>query len=258
MCSIPVLSLISATEHVPPRSEGVATMVSPEAECERLPSGFPAERESVRPSRGGRNGWDPEAWKKLLESGDTWDASATAILSAGLIEWAWQQLPRWLRGRPAQDWEEIRSEFVARVVGDQFVHLARARPGCREGYLRRWLANEVVEFYGKETRRRDREPFLDELPGLRDGEDPSLNLDMVACAGDDPVESLIRRERLRAIQRIVARMHELDRQLFHLHWVVGLTEAEAARSVNRPLGTVSTHLLRIKARVRNALGDDWR
>ncbi len=56
----------------------------------------------------------------------------------------------------------------------------------------------------------------------------------------------------------VAELSSTERETLALRYLLGLTEAEVAETVDRPAGTVSASLARVRRRLRIRLGEDAR
>lgn len=78
-----------------------------------------------------------------------------------------------------------------------------------------------------------------------------------APAGEDTARTASSPERI-DLERALARLSDGERAAIAACYYADLTHEEAARAIGIPLGTVKTHILRAKSKLRTLLGEDFR
>lgn len=133
------------------------------------------------------------------------------------------------------------------VVQEAFVKGYRSLSSFREGadfrpWLLRIVVNETRNLHRGRTRRADRElrVALRDLPGT---------------AQPDPAEVAVLHERREALSAALRSLPDELREVVSCRYLLELSEAETAQSLDIPLGTAKSRLHRGLARLREALGD---
>lgn len=134
--------------------------------------------------------------------------------------------------RDGDDAEEAVQEAMARAWRGR---RACANPDAPMGWLLQITRNEALRMLEGRVRRRDRE--------VATAVDPD-------AGGDDPFEALHARLDTR---RALAGLRPEERTLLHLRYRHDLTQAEVARRLGLPEGTVKVRLHRIRKKLR----DGW-
>jgi RNA polymerase sigma-70 factor (ECF subfamily) len=134
---------------------------------------------------------------------------------------------------------------VEEVVCDAYLHAWRtaAQYRCHRGSVVAWLM--II------CRNRAIDRFRNNAVGLR-GRDGARS-DELADAQPSPLERLLMLEREHAVQRAVAELPPLRRELLALAFFRGLTHPEIAADTRLALGTVKSHLRRAMHVLRKRL-----
>jgi RNA polymerase sigma-70 factor (ECF subfamily) len=157
---------------------------------------------------------------------------------------------------PAWDWRFVRSRCLRearRVLRDR----EDAEEAVQEAMARAWrrrracttpeaplpwmlqiTRNEAFRLVERRARRADREVVTPVEPERR---------------GEDPFDALLSRL---ATRQALARLRPDERALLHLRYRDDLTQAEVARTLDLPEGTVKVRLHRIRTRLRNGWPED--
>lgn len=147
------------------------------------------------------------------------------------------------------------------VAQDAFVRAYRAMAGyepgrIRELRLRPWLASIVVNLARNRRRRLDdRTPPLQLEPIVAAGREAAAPGGGHGRAGT-PHERAARRETLVALAGALAELPAGPRAAVVLRHVDGLSIAEVSAALDRPEGTVKSHVSRGLAQLRARLADD--
>lgn len=128
------------------------------------------------------------------------------------------------------------------AVQEAFVKAYRALPGFRKGWpFRPWLLRIVTN----EARNRRRAGGRRTALALRVLEDrPSDD------AAPSPEVAVLVRERRQALAAAIGRLREEDRLVVTCRYLLELSEAETARTLGLPAGTVKSRLARSLARLK--------
>lgn len=127
-----------------------------------------------------------------------------------------------------------------------------------EGPFGAWLTRIAVRIAIRQAARRKTVTWLDVGDGPSashdDGVSASLTAASIAASGrTDPYALTVRAERASAVRAAVAGLPEPYREVVMLRFFGELSLDEIAREVDRPLGTVKTHLHRGLLRLRDAV-----
>jgi RNA polymerase sigma-70 factor (ECF subfamily) len=144
---------------------------------------------------------------------------------------------------------------------EAFVTAYRALGTWRgEGPFGAWLARIATRIAVRRAGRRRPVTWIDPSPVRGDdagtgGRDTIGEAALAASLGSsaDPANLAVRAERAAAIRTAVARLDEPYREVVILRFFAELSLAEIAVQVDRPLGTVKTHLHRGLERLRRVL-----
>lgn len=157
---------------------------------------------------------------------------------------------------PAWDWRLVRARCLRearRVLRDRddaeeavqeaMARAWRSRRGCVNpdaplGWLLQITRHEALRLLDRRARRAEREVVT--------GNDPDGR-------ADDPFDALLSRL---ATRQTLAGLRPDERELVHLRYRHDLTQAEVARRLGLPEGTVKVRLHRIRKRLRNAWPED--
>jgi RNA polymerase sigma-70 factor (ECF subfamily) len=134
------------------------------------------------------------------------------------------------------------------VVQEVFVQVFRSLKDFRgQSKFSTWLHRVTVNVVLMHRRSARSRPVLaEELPG-----------ELVADAGQTlPDEEVDRRERMRAFQRLLARLAEKKRIVFVLHELEGMSPTEIAEVVGAPVLTVRTRLFYARRELEAMLGEE--
>ena len=159
-----------------------------------------------------------------------------------------------------------------RVLGDlhdaedaaqeAFVIAYRSLAGWRgDGPFGAWLTRIAVRIAIRQASRRQQVTWLD-LGGMADGlkdDAVSISVDaasMAAASRSDPSVLTLRAERAADLRTAVAELPEPYREVVMLRFFGELSLEEIARQVDRPLGTVKTHLHRGLLRLRGTVSSE--
>jgi RNA polymerase sigma-70 factor (ECF subfamily) len=139
-----------------------------------------------------------------------------------------------------------RADTAEEVAADTYFQVWRdaARYQAERGRVLAWLLTICRSRAIDALRRRDEAQSSPDPEQLR-GED--------AAAADDPGDLLLLAERDGALQRALAELSALQRQLLALAFFRGLTHEEIAAHAGLPLGSVKTHIRKALARLRELL-----
>ncbi|MDX6697562.1 MAG: hypothetical protein QOE65_959 [Solirubrobacteraceae bacterium] len=137
--------------------------------------------------------------------------------------------------RDRDDAEEAVQEAMARAWGRR---RTCATPEAPLGWLLQITHREALRILERRTRRAAREVVTAVEPEYR---------------GEDPFDSLLARLDTR---RALAGLRPDERALLHLRYRHDLTQAEVARRLDLPEGTVKVRLHRIRKRLRNGWPED--
>lgn len=134
------------------------------------------------------------------------------------------------------------------VVQEVFVQVFRSLKDFRgQAKFSTWLHRVTVNVVLMHRRSARSRPVLTE-------EAPS---DLVADAGQTlPDEDAERRERMRAFQRLLARLADKKRVVFVLHELEGMSPAEIAEIVGAPVLTVRTRLFYARREIEEMLHEE--
>ena len=134
------------------------------------------------------------------------------------------------------------------VVQEVFVQVFRSLKDFRgQAKFSTWLHRVTVNVVLMHRRSARSRPVLtEEIPGELIGDD-SQTL---------PDEDVERRERMRAFQRLLARLADKKRVVFVLHELEGLSPAEIAEVVGAPVLTVRTRLFYARRELEGMLGEE--
>jgi RNA polymerase sigma factor (sigma-70 family) len=136
---------------------------------------------------------------------------------------------------------------------EAFISAYRKLHTYRGGSFKGWLYRIVTNACYDELRRRKRRPVTPLEPILADGEEIESPHWMGADPGDSPEKSLQRVEMARAIQACLDQLSADFRMVVVLVDIQGLDYAEAAQSIEKPLGTVKSRLARARLRMQTCL-----
>lgn len=134
------------------------------------------------------------------------------------------------------------------VVQEVFVQVFRSLKDFRgQSKFSTWLHRVTVNVVLMHRRSARSRPVLaEELPG-----------ELVADAGQTlPDEEVDRRERMRAFQRLLARLADKKRIVFVLHELEGMSPAEIADVVGAPVLTVRTRLFYARRELEAMFGEE--
>jgi RNA polymerase sigma-70 factor, ECF subfamily len=134
------------------------------------------------------------------------------------------------------------------VVQEVFVQVFRSLKDFRgQAKFSTWLHRVTVNVVLMHRRSARSRPVLtEELPGELVGDD-------LQTLPDEDVE---RRERMRAFQRLLAKLADKKRVVFVLHELEGLSPAEIAEVVGAPVLTVRTRLFYARRELEAMLGEE--
>ena len=141
---------------------------------------------------------------------------------------------------------------------EAFVTAYRSLASWRaDGPFGAWLTRIAVRIAVRQAGRRKSVTWLnvgdDTASGQDDGVSTSLAAASMAAAGrTDPYALTVRAERASAVRAAVAGLPEPYREVVMLRFFGELSLDEIAREVDRPLGTVKTHLHRGLLRLRDS------
>lgn len=141
------------------------------------------------------------------------------------------------------------------VTQEAFVIAYRSLAGWRgDGPFGAWLTRIAVRLALRRVSRRRRVVWLDQVvpshSTLGETATPAGAMDLAAGPASDPAATAIRAEGARALRSAVAGLPEPYREVVTLRFFGGLSLDEIARQMERPLGTVKTHLRRGLLRLR--------
>lgn len=126
-----------------------------------------------------------------------------------------------------------------------------------DGPFGAWLTRIAVRIAIRQASRRKTVTWLnvgDDAAGHDDGASGSLSAASIAATGrTDPVALAVRAERASEIRAAVVTLPEPYREVVTLRFFGELSLEEIAREVDRPLGTVKTHLHRGLLRLRDLI-----
>jgi RNA polymerase sigma-70 factor (ECF subfamily) len=134
------------------------------------------------------------------------------------------------------------------VVQEVFFQVYRSLKDFRgQSKFTTWLHRVTVNVVLMHRRAaRSRPTFTEEAPA-------DINVDPRVTLPD---EDAARRERVRAFQRLLARLPEKKRLVFVLHELEGVTPAEIAKIVGAPVLTVRTRLFYARREIEAMLADE--
>ncbi|MGH2583092.1 MAG: RNA polymerase sigma factor [Anaerolineales bacterium] len=138
------------------------------------------------------------------------------------------------------------------VTQDAFLAAYKNLRNCRGGSFKAWLMRIVTNGAYDELRRQKRRPQTD-LDKNNDEGDPDDHSAWLADPGESPQELAERVEIGNAIQRCLSELDLEFRTAVVLIDVQGMDYAEAAETMQRPLGTVKSRLARARARLQECL-----
>lgn len=118
-----------------------------------------------------------------------------------------------------------------------------------DGPLGAWLSRIAVRLAVRRAGRRRPVAWLGSGLDATDG--PTRERDR--ATGADPASLVVQAERQAALQRAVGRLDDPYREVVILRFFAELSLAEIAATVDRPIGTVKTHLHRGLIRLRSSL-----
>jgi RNA polymerase sigma factor (sigma-70 family) len=138
---------------------------------------------------------------------------------------------------------------------EAFISAYRKLHTYRGGSFKGWLYRIVTNACYDELRRRKRRPVTPLEPILADGEEIESPKWMAQAAdpGESPEKSLQRVEMARAIQECLDQLSVDFRMVVVLVDIQGLDYAEAAQTIEKPLGTVKSRLARARQRMQTCL-----
>jgi RNA polymerase sigma-70 factor (ECF subfamily) len=142
---------------------------------------------------------------------------------------------------------------------EAFVTAYRSLASWRaEGPFGAWLTRIAVRIAIRQAGRRKSVTWLDVGEGPAESRDEGVSASltaasMAAAGSTDPYALTVRAERASAVRTAVAGLPEPYREVVILRFFGELSLDEIAREVDRPLGTVKTHLHRGLLRLRGAV-----
>lgn len=148
------------------------------------------------------------------------------------------------------------SEAAADATQEAFISAFRYMGNFRGGSFRAWLLRIVTNACYDEHRRRKRRPTTPLQP--LDSEEEEIESPQWLADDDElPEETAERQELSTAIQRCLDDLPEDFRAIVILVDLQSLNYKEAARVINKPVGTVKSRLARARMRMRDCLQDVW-
>ncbi len=149
-------------------------------------------------------------------------------------------------------------EAAADALQDSFIKVYRAMPRFQDGNFRSWLLRIVTNTCYDHLRRQRRRPALslDELL-----EQPTTEFSTARTLdgpplSDNPEQITVHRETMQRILAAIADLPSWHRNVVLLVDVHGCDYAEAADTLDLPLGTVKSRLSRGRAALRNRLVEE--
>lgn len=148
----------------------------------------------------------------------------------------------------------LRHEFMAEeVVQEVFLSLWRNPDGFREdrGSVRAWLLS-TVHHKAVDTVRRE------EAERRRTRQQASWDVELEGDVGEAVVEEAAAQDARAAVRAVLREIPPEQRQVLELMYFGGNTQAQIARDLEIPLGTVKARTLLGMRRLRGLLGEDRR
>ncbi len=147
-------------------------------------------------------------------------------------------------------------EAAADATQEAFISAFRYIRNYRGGSFRAWLLRIVTNACYDEHRRRKRRPTTPLQP-LNNEDEEIESPQWLADDGELPEEAAERLELSTAIQRCLDDLPEDFRAIVILVDIQSLDYKEAAKVINKPVGTVKSRLARARMRLRECLQGVW-
>jgi len=153
-------------------------------------------------------------------------------------------------------------ELAEEITQQTFVSVVSKMDQYKEqGKFESWLFRIAMNALRDEMRRRGRQARPMATTGAEDEADPwSVAQDQILALGPtpepDPLEGLEHAEQLERLRKAVASLPEADRQILHLRHTAGLSFAQIAESLDKPLGTVLSRARRAITKLRKILSQE--
>lgn len=148
------------------------------------------------------------------------------------------------------------SESAEDAVQDAFISAYQHLQYFRGGSFKAWLLRIVTNACYDDLRRRKRRPSQP-LEPLDEDDEEIESPPWLADPGESPEERLERSQLNLAIQNCLNDLPPEFRSIVILVDIQGLDYLEAARSVNKPVGTIKSRLARARLRMRDCLQGFW-
>ncbi|MBE7557518.1 sigma-70 family RNA polymerase sigma factor [bacterium] len=150
-----------------------------------------------------------------------------------------------------------RRESAEDLFQETFLRVLRGLPGYEHrGQFKPWLyrlaTNLCIDFFRREGRR----PAVSLQREDGEGEPASL-LGVLPAPGSRPDRAALEAQFLSALDAAVARLPEMQRQVFLLRTVSELSFREIADLLDCPLGTALGRMHDALGKLRQWLGDEW-
>ncbi len=149
-------------------------------------------------------------------------------------------------------------EAAADALQDSFIKVYRAMPRFQDGNFRSWLLRIVTNTCYDHLRRQRRRPALslDELLEQPSNQFSTAHALAGPTSSDSPEQITVHRETMQRILTAIADLPSWHRNVLLLVDVHGCDYAEAADTLDLPLGTVKSRLSRGRAALRNRLVEE--
>jgi RNA polymerase sigma factor (sigma-70 family) len=148
------------------------------------------------------------------------------------------------------------SESAEDAVQDAFISAYQHLKYFRGGSFKAWLLRIVTNACYDDLRRRKRRPSQP-LEPLDEEDEEIESPPWLADPGESPEERLERSQLNQAIQNCLNDLPPEFRSIVILVDIQGLDYLEAAKSVNKPVGTIKSRLARARLRLRDCLQGFW-
>ncbi len=148
------------------------------------------------------------------------------------------------------------SESAEDAVQDAFISAYQHLQYFRGGSFKAWLLRIVTNACYDDLRRRKRRPSQP-LEPLDEDDEEIESPPWLADPGESPEERLERSQLNLAIQNCLNDLPPEFRSIVILVDIQGLDYLEAARSMNKPVGTIKSRLARARLRMRDCLQGFW-
>ena len=173
---------------------------------------------------------------------------------AALVAWAVRSAMAWAEAKGLPEGDVV-DEALHAIEGALRTH---AGGTTLSDHVRRRVRGALLDATERETRRRGREVFLDDLAGAAEAEEDDDEAPAWAAGArgqlvGSPEQSLLRREAQAALDREVERLPPADRRLYALRYRQGLTWNEIVAETSVPVRTLGLRDQRIRARLTAAL-----